>query len=161
MFSPVVRTCILAATLLIMAPVTVLAFDANSSRPVNINDKGVALRGFDPMSYFTGKGPVMGSEEYKTTFDGATYWFSSAENLAKFKANPVQYAPKFGGFCAMGIAKEKKVDSDPTAWRIVDGYLFVLQNKEVQKNWLVDVSGNLKAATVSWNTIKNIPPKGL
>ncbi|WP_027468726.1 YHS domain-containing (seleno)protein [Deefgea rivuli] len=161
MFSPALRSCILAATLLISAPVTVLAFDANSSRPVNVNEKGVALRGFDPMSYFTGKGPMMGSDDYKFVFEGATYWFASAENLAKFKANPTQYAPKFGAFCAMGIAKDKKIDSDPTAWRIVDGYLFVLQSKEVQKNWLVDVSGNLKVATVSWNTIKNIAPKGL
>jgi YHS domain-containing protein len=161
MFSPVVRSCLLAATLLLSAPVTVLAFDANSNRPVNVNEKGVALRGFDPMSYFSGKGPVMGSDDYKFVFEGATYWFASPENLAKFKANPTQYAPKFGGFCAMGIAKDKKIDSDPTAWRIVDGYLFVLQNKEVQKAWLVDVSGNLKVATVSWNTIKNIAPKGL
>jgi hypothetical protein len=161
MFSPVIRSCFLAAALLITAPVTALAFDANSSRPVNVNEKGVALRGFDPMSYFSAKGPMMGSDDYKVAFEGATYWFASPENLAKFKANPAQYAPKFGGFCAMGIAKDKKIDSDPTAWRIVDGYLFVLQSKEVQKNWLVDVSGNLKVATVSWNTIKNIAPKGL
>jgi YHS domain-containing protein len=161
MFSPVIRSCFLVASLLVATPAIVFAFDANSSRPVNVNEKGVALRGFDPMSYFTAKGPVMGSDDYKFVFDGATYWFASSENLAKFKANPTQYAPKFGGFCAMGIAKEKKIDSDPTAWRIVDGYLFVLQNKDVQKAWLVDVSGNLKVATVSWNTIKNIAPKGL
>ena len=161
MFTPVVRSCLFAATLMFATPVSVFAFDVNSSRPVNVNEKGVALRGFDPISYFSGKGPVMGSDSNKFVFEGATYWFASAENLAKFKANPSQYAPKFGGFCAMGVAKDKKIDSDPTAWRIVDGYLFVLQNKDVQKNWQVDVSGNLKSATVAWNTIKNIAPKGL
>jgi YHS domain-containing protein len=161
MLYPVIRSSILAATLFASVPTSVLAFDTNSTRPVNVNEKGVALRGFDPISYFSGKAPVMGSESNKFVFEGATYWFASADNLAKFKANPTQYAPKFGGFCAMGVAKDKKLDSDPTAWRIVDGYLFVLQNKETQKNWQVDVSGNLKSATVAWNTIKNIPPKGL
>lgn len=159
MFASALRSLIIAST--VFASVPTFAFDSNSNRPVNINEKGVALRGYDPMSYFTGKGPVMGNESNKFVFEGATYWFASTENLAKFKANPTQYAPKFGGFCAMGVAKDKKIDSDPSAWRIVDGYLFVLQNKDVQKNWLVDVSGNLKSATVSWNTIKNIAPKGL
>ena len=161
MFTPFLRACIFVCTLSMVSPVAVLAFDANSNSPVNVNEQGVGLHGFDPMSYFTSQGPVMGSKDKKMIFEGATYWFASADNLAKFKANPTQYAPKFGGFCAMGVVKEKKMDSDPMAWRIIDGYLFVLQNKEVQKKWLIDVSGNLKVATGNWDMIKNIAPKGL
>ncbi|WP_297573495.1 YHS domain-containing (seleno)protein [uncultured Deefgea sp.] len=158
MASVLIRSTALA--ILMGLSLSVAAFDASSNRPVNLNDKGLVLDGYDPVSYFSGR-PMLGNKDYSVSYEGGTYYFASKENMAKFKANASQFAPKFGGFCAMGVAKSKKLDSDPMAWRIVDGYLFVLQTKEVQKSWLVDVSSNLKVATGEWATIKNIAPKGL
>lgn len=44
-------------------------------------------------------------------------------NRDAFKAAPAKYAPRFGGFCAMGVALEKQLDGDPTAWTVADGKL--------------------------------------
>ncbi|WP_373974835.1 hypothetical protein NT239_14550 [Chitinibacter sp. SCUT-21] len=154
-------SCVFLTSCLFMAGVsaTSLAYDANSNAPVNVDGKGVALRGYDPISYFSGK-PVLGDDDYKFSFEGATYFFANKDNLAKFKANPGQYAPRFGGFCAQGVAKEKKIDTDPLAYKIVDGYLF-LTSKTAYKEWVVNVDGYVKQAYVRWPDIKNVPPKGL
>ena len=42
-----------------------------------------------------------------------------------FKADPVRYAPQFGNFCAMALAKGEVVVANPTNWLISDGKLYV------------------------------------
>ena len=71
------------------------------------------------------------------------------------------YAPQFGGFCAMGVVLEKKLDGDPQAWRVVDNKLYLNVNKDIQKKWLEDVPGNISKAGKTWPEIKNKAPKDL
>ena len=160
MFSSMFARCFLSAALLAALPAA-QAFDARSTSAVNVDGKGLALRGFDPVAYFSAKTPTPGDEDYKLSFEGATYYFASKENWSKFKANPAAFAPQFGGFCANAVAKEKKVDADPKAWRIVDGKLYVTANPQVLKDWQINVSGNLKVATEAWQIIRSISPNGL
>jgi hypothetical protein len=61
----------------------------------------------------------------------------------------------------MGVALNKKLDVDPTAWRVVDGKLYLNLNKEVQTKWLSDVPGNLKTAYDVWPAIKDKPAASL
>ena len=61
----------------------------------------------------------------------------------------------------MGVALEKKLDGDPTAWHIHDGKLYLNVNKDVQKKWLEDVPGNNVKANANWPEIKNKTPKSL
>ena len=91
----------------------------------------------------------------------ATLLFASAANRDAFQADPATYAPQSGGFCAMGVALERKLDGDPNAWRVVDGKLYLNVNKDVQKKWLEDVPGNNKKADINWPQIKGKTPKSL
>ena len=61
-----------------------------------------------------------------------------------------------GGFCAMGVALNKKLDTDPTAWKIVDGKLYLNLNKAVQTKWLADVPGHLETANRVWHGIQDV-----
>jgi len=142
-------------------PMPVHAQDQNSTAAVNVDKEGVGLHGYDPVAYFTLKQPTLGKAMYTHSFDGATYRFASKENLEKFKANPAMYAPQFGGFCAMGVVLEKKLDGDPQAWRVVDNKLYLNVNKDIQKKWLEDVPGNIVKASKTWPEIKNKAPKDL
>ncbi|MBE9609538.1 YHS domain-containing (seleno)protein [Chitinilyticum piscinae] len=161
-----VRTSILAALIsgfaaLAVVPGTALAYDENSTAAVNVDAQGVGLQGYDPVAYFTDKAPVLGNSAYKASHNGVTYHFASKAHRDQFTANPAHYAPQFGGFCAMGVALDKKLDGDPQAWKIVDGKLYLNVNKEVQKKWLEDVPGNLKKANMEWPQIKDKAPKDL
>ncbi|NHQ87541.1 YHS domain-containing protein [Iodobacter sp. HSC-16F04] len=162
-----VRKSILAAALIsgfatfAVLPSTAMAYDENSTAAINVDAQGVGLQGFDPVAYFTVKAPTLGNAAYTASHNGITYHFASKGNRDKFTANPAHYAPRFGGFCAMGVALDKKLDGDPQAWKVVDGKLYLNVNKEVQKKWLEDVAGNLKKANMEWPAIKDKAPKDL
>ncbi len=123
---------------------------------VNTGANDVAIHGYDPVAYFTNNKPVEGSAKYTATYDGAIYRFSSEKNRDLFKANAEHYAPQYGGFCAMGVALNKKLNVDPSAFYIEDNKLYLNLNKNVQKKWLQDVPGNLKTADRIWNGIEDL-----
>jgi YHS domain-containing protein len=76
----------------------------NEITKVNVDSKGVILKGYDAVAYFTQGKPIKGNPEIKSTYQGATYLFSSAANKAAFDKNPARYAPRYGGFCAYGVS---------------------------------------------------------
>jgi len=123
---------------------------------VNIGTNDVAIHGYDPVAYFTDDKPVKGVAKYTAIHEGAIYRFSSAKNRDLFKSNTSKYAPQFGGYCAMGVALDKKLDVDPDAFYITDNKLYLNLNKAVQKKWLQDVPANLKTAYRKWSGIEDL-----
>jgi len=86
----------------------------------------LAIKGYDPVAYFTDGKPTRGVpeiEEYE--WGGLRYRFSSAEHRELFKAEPQRYAPQFGNFCAMALSKGELIEADPENWLISDGKLYV------------------------------------
>jgi YHS domain-containing protein len=64
----------------------------------------VALKGYDPVSYFDPGKPTKGASTINFDFDGTRYLFSSQRNRELFAANPDRYAPQFRGLCTTGLA---------------------------------------------------------
>ncbi|MBZ9657274.1 YHS domain-containing (seleno)protein [Phyllobacterium lublinensis] len=86
----------------------------------------VAIKGYDPVAYFTQSQAVEGSDQFSYRWLGATWHFASAENLELFKADPAKYAPQYGGYCADGVSfGTVTTNVDPKAWRIIDGKLYI------------------------------------
>ncbi|QUM80811.1 YHS domain-containing protein [Moritella sp. 5] len=131
-----------------------LTFAANIE--VNANSNDIAISGYDTVSYFTKGTPTKGSNNFTAAYNGAIYQFSSASNRDLFKADPSKYAPQYGGFCAMGVALNKKLDTDPTAWHIRGDKLYLNYNKAVQKKWNTDIPGYIETAQVNWIDIKGL-----
>jgi YHS domain-containing protein len=113
----------------------------------------LAVQGYDTVAYFTVGKPVKGSESFTTTYKGAQFNFASAENLAKFKANPTAYAPQYGGYCAWAIAQGKTVKGDARIWKIVNGRLYLNYDANVQKKWEKDIPGFIAKADANWPAI--------
>ena len=85
----------------------------------------LALKGYDPVAYFSAGKPVKGAPDFRADWDGARYQFANAKHRDTFTANPDRYVPQFKGLCAAGMAYGKQVEADPTVWKIVDGKLYV------------------------------------
>lgn len=115
-----------------------------------VNNSGLAIRGTDPVAYFIQGGPVAGSSEFTHTWNNATWQFASAENRDLFAANPEQYAPQYGGFCAWAVSQGYTASIDPNAWRIVDGKLYLNYSRGVQRRWERDIPGNINKADTNW-----------
>lgn len=157
---PAALAALLAITAIVV-PKVVHAYDERATSAVNTDAKGVALKGYDPVSYFSTGGPIQGKADFSEKHDGAVYWFASARNRDAFRTDSAKYAPAFGGFCAMGVALNKKLDVDPHLWRVVDGKLYLNVHKEAQTRWLEDVKGNLVQAAKNWPQIKDKAPNAL
>lgn len=83
----------------------------------------LAMKGYDPVAYFDAGKPTLGLAEIENEHDGLRYPFASPEHRELFKANPANYAPQFGNYCAMALAKGLLVIADPQHWLIHDGKL--------------------------------------
>jgi len=137
---------ILAAALLFVA----CSVQAQS----NVDASGLALKGYDPVAYFTDGKPVRGKAEFSASHEGATYRFASAANRDAFAAAPAKYAPQYGGYCAFGMASGYKAPIEPDAWTVVEGKLYLNYNQSVRRQWSSDVPGYVRKADANWPTVR-------
>ena len=112
-----------------------------------------AIRGYDPVAYFKQGKPTRGQAEFSTEWQGATYRFANADNLAAFEADPTAYAPQYGGYCAYAVSQGYTASIDPKAWKIVDGKLYLNYSSSVQKLWNKDIPGYISAANNHWPAV--------
>ena len=122
----------------------------NMSMTIDKNIDGVAIKGYDPVAYFTNNKPMMGDKMYSYKWNGATWQFENEKHLMMFKEQPDKYAPQFGGYCAFGVGHNQLASTDPTVWRIVDGKLYLNVNAEVGKMFGKDLKGNIMKADKNW-----------
>jgi YHS domain-containing protein len=120
---------------------------------------GVALRGYDPVSYFSEGKPQRGLPAHSYVYKGSRFHFASAENQRLFSDDPGRYAPQFGGFCAYGTAQGYKVSTQPDAFAVVNGRLYLNYNREVVKIWQQDVPGNIALAEEKWPEVSKTEPR--
>lgn len=118
-------------------------------------NKGAAINGYDAVAYFTEGKPLKGDKNYIFSWAGVDWYFINDQNLEVFKKQPEKYAPQFGGYCAYGVSEGHKAPTDPEAWTIVEGKLYLNYNKDVQKLWKQSQDEHIKKAIVNWAIIKD------
>ena len=114
------------------------------------SSSGLAIRGTDPVAYFTEGEAVEGSSDYETEWNDAVWRFSSQENQELFEEDPEAYAPQYGGYCAKALSEGNVVSTDPEAWKIVDDKLYLNYSPAVQQQWVQDIEGNIEKADELW-----------
>jgi YHS domain-containing protein len=117
---------------------------------VQTDKKGVALDGYDPVSYFADGKPAKGDTKIEATFNGALYHFVSQAHRETFEKDPTKYAPAYGGYCGYAASIGKVRPANPLLWSIVDGQLIVQHTKGAVELWERDVTGNKAKADKLW-----------
>ena len=145
----------LAATIALSAP-AFAADEINVSKGISAAGAPLAAHGVDLVALVNSGNPVEGFATHTATYDGASYYFTSAENLAAFEENPATYLPRHGGYCAFGVSVGKKFDGDPDQYLIADGKLYLFLNADTRAAFLKDVTGTAKTADDQWANIKSI-----
>jgi hypothetical protein len=106
----------------------------------------VAIKGYDPVAYFTAGKPTKGSAAIQLVWDEHRYQFATEENRARFKADPVRYAPQFSDYCAMALSKGELVEANPENWTIADGKLYIFGKTVGPELFRKDVAANTAKA---------------
>jgi len=121
--------------------------------PIFVAD-GYAIGGYDAVAYFKESMPLQGNEDFSYVWNDATWLFSSRANMDDFKSNPEKYAPQYGGFCAYGCYEGHKASTEPDAWTVVDGRLYLNYNIKVRDLWRENNTEFIKEADKNWPKLK-------
>ena len=127
-----------------------LTSPALAAKPQWFDVDGIAIRGYDPVAYFKVSAPVKGKPEFALDFDGVIWHFSSAENLLEFTNDPWAYAPQFGGYCAYAVSKGGTATTQPDAWTVWNGKLYLNFKTTVRGILVQDIPGNVAKAEANW-----------
>ncbi|MFC1719894.1 YHS domain-containing (seleno)protein [Pseudomonadota bacterium] len=112
-----------------------------------------AIDGYDTVAYFTNGRPERGSPGITAQWNGVEWRFASEENRDIFIENPQKYAPQYGGFCALGMAHGGDVPTDPEAWTIWNGKLYLNMIDEVRTTWNYNPDKLIERADRQWQAM--------
>lgn len=114
---------------------------------------GVAIKGYDTVAYFTEGQAMKGSEEHAYEWLGTPWHFANTKHRDLFVADPVKYAPQYGGYCTVGMGLDghaaENIDPE-NAWRIIKGKLYFVYDATyveeldgpAQEEWLANAEAN-------------------
>lgn len=129
-----------------------LAANASAGDLSTSNSENIAIKGYDPVSYFTDRKAVRGSDAHSYRWLGATWLFANDEHRRLFVATPASYAPQYGGACAeaMATSGEAVLNIDPESWQIIDGKLYLSADARFQDRAL-----DVAAADRNWQMVRD------
>lgn len=123
------------------------------SRRPDYAPNALAAGGFDVVAYHTKKQAIAGNAQFRVSWKGAEWHFSSQENLSLFVAAPESYAPQYGGYCAFAVAAGSTAPGDPKVWDVVNGKLYFNLSSGTQSSWRRDTAGQIQRGDANWPRI--------
>ena len=133
----------------------VFTFSTSSAGTLQYSTENGAIDGFDPVSYFTNDQAERGSANITTEWNGAVWHFTSDAHRELFIADPEKYAPQYGGFCALGMAHGGDVPTNPEAWTIHEGKLYLNMIEEVSTTWRYSPDKLIERADLKWKAMND------
>jgi YHS domain-containing protein len=119
---------------------------------------GIALYGFDPVAYLTEGQPTLGVSDFEYSYSGATWRFRNEGNRAAFATNPEVYAPRFGGYDPMGVARGVAMPGHPQLWVRRGDRIYLFHKEETRAAFIADPAYTLTAADGHWpQVMKDLP----
>ena len=148
------KTLLLFAFLFIL-PLSVLAqvTDLERQKVSNLGKNNIALKAYDPVSYFTEKEPLKGDKDIYSDYKGIRYHFATTANKATFDTSPDKYEPAYGGWCAYAVGKGYTADANPKTYKIIDDKLYVFYNNglvNTLKRWNKDEAKLYPSSIENW-----------
>jgi hypothetical protein len=114
---------------------------------------GVALSGFDPVTYFLTEGPQPGRPEYEIIWKGIAWRFASAANREAFAEDPEAYAPRLGGYDATAAAGGLIVEANPLLFAVTSDGLYLFRSDHARARFMADDSIAHKAEE-RWSNLR-------
>jgi len=114
------------------------------------SDTGLAISGFDPVSYFTDDKAKFGRPEIELNKGGAVWRFSNEGNRGAFDLHPEVYAPRFGGYDPVAIGRDRSVRGHPLFWAVVGQRLYFFYSEKTRLAFLAEPGRIIATAERKW-----------
>jgi hypothetical protein len=132
-----------------------IVFAVNAQKSEIFCTEEGAINGYDPVAFFTMHKPVQGKKDVSYKWKNAEWHFASADNKKAFVANPLKYAPQYGGYCAYGTSQGHKAPTVVETWTITNNMLYFNYNMDIKKQWSSDQKALIQKADKNWPTVKD------
>jgi YHS domain-containing protein len=123
---------------------------ATTERVVVNRNSGLAISGFDPVAYFTDSEPKLGLPDFELTRDGVVWRFCNPDNMGFFIARPDIYAPQFGGYDPVDVARGVAVAGSPWFFTVLGQRLFLFAREESRDAFAADPATFFNEARHRW-----------
>lgn len=111
---------------------------------------GVAIEGYDAVSYFTDAEPKKGRPEFEFVWAGLPWYFASAANRDVFMRAPDVYAPTFGGHCATSLSRGYLSDGDPRLFAVHRQKLYLFYSLGNREAFMLGPDAMIGMAQTHW-----------
>ncbi len=88
---------------------------------------GIALGGYDPVSYHRDAGPLRGDSRFSLQLGNLTYLFASEDNLNTFRGDRQRYLPTYLGWCSATLSMGRLACPDYANFKIENGRLLLFE----------------------------------
>lgn len=111
---------------------------------------GIAIDGYDAVSYFSDGEPLAGRSDYEFYWHGVPWYFASAANRDVFMRAPEIYAPQHGGHCQMSLARGYLSDGKPRIFAIYGAKLYLFYSVDNREAFLRAPEQAVHSAEGNW-----------
>jgi len=119
---------------------------------------GLAIDGFDPVAYFTAEGPAQGKPNLEYQLAGVIWRFRNEGNRAAFIDHPEVYAPQFGGYDPVAIARGVPVPGHPLIWIMSDARLYFFYDNKARAEFIESPPSAIIGARQRWPQVSRTLP---
>lgn len=112
--------------------------------------KAAEIAGYCPVAYVQAGKPVKGVKEYPATHNGLTYWFVDEGSQKAFVDDPKAYEVMYRGWDALGMTGGVKSKSDPTAFAVKDGHIYLFVTTDARDAFMQSYPEMKAAADRAW-----------
>ena len=146
---------LLAAQVLLAAGLAAAPVVADGLVPQFVTDPltGVALDGFDPVSYFTEPAPLPGLPDFEYDWHGVPWYFANAANRDVFIRAPETYAPQFGGHATMALSRGYLSDGNPQIYLLVAKRLYLFYSTGNRDAFIMSQAAATESAHANWSKL--------
>ncbi|MEO8884242.1 MAG: YHS domain-containing (seleno)protein [Devosia sp.] len=117
---------------------------------------GVALDGFDPVSYFTDGQPSLGKPDYEYDWRGVPWYFASGANRDVFIRSPEIYAPQFGGHSTTALTQGYLSDGNPQIYIVAAKRLYLFYSIDNRDAFTAAPIPVIAEARSAWQKLSGI-----
>jgi len=125
-----------------------------SDRYLHNTVTGIAMHGYDLVSYFTQQQSQIGIAEHEVEWDGNYWHFVNAANADRFLDAPHAFLPQFNGYGAYGIASGRLTEGNPAIWALYENQLFFFHSVNARTKWAENPGNFVDGGQIEWERLR-------
>ena len=117
---------------------------------------GIAMYGYDVVSYFTEQQAIVGQDSFEVEWDDNYWHFTNSANADRFLDAPQAFLPQFNGYGAFAVASGRLVEGNPMIWALYENQLFFFHSVSARNEWALNPTNYVEGGRLEW---KNLSPQ--